>query len=107
MIFDTYRNRGIVLPFLLLGLISIGGENFALAQGRSNAPYPRSDQGDRSERASGMIGSFRGIDPTNRQPVSLDIAPDGDVSVVYADGRRLNGRFDGNSVRFRGQGSPW
>lgn len=66
----------------------------------------RSPYGGGTQVPSWLVGSFRGKDPVSRQKATVTIDWTGYASAVFDDGRRENGSYIGNAIRFD-QGSAW
>ena len=47
-----------------------------------------------------LVGSWQGRSPSNQRRVSLTVGSDGDVSALYRDGSREEGRYENGKIRF-------
>lgn len=54
-----------------------------------------------------LVGSWSGRSPSNQRRVSLTVGSDGQVSALYGNGSREEGRYENGQIRFNNSTTQW
>lgn len=54
-----------------------------------------------------LVGSWQGRSPSNQKRVNLTVGNDGNVSALYSNGSREEGRYESGQLRFNNNSNPW